>query len=139
MDVDQPEHIRHLTLGRFEERSGITGLELFFNFYALGPHAIANLRGRVEKLAAMEEFQDQFYRSLSTYSRLNDLHMDLALASCLAGSEETVVSLPDEEIHYVTASDLRKVLGEINSVMGTRLSISEESVITLPNDEGEGA
>jgi|GEM_PF-3420142 len=139
VDVFQPNSVRHLTLGRFEERSGITGLELFFTFYALGPHAIANLRGRVEKLAVMEEFQDQFYRSLSTYSRLNDLHMDLALASCLAGPEKTVVSLPDEEIHYVTDAGLHKVLGQINSIMGTELSISEDNVLTLPNEERGGA
>ncbi|HEY9081012.1 hypothetical protein [Magnetovibrio sp.] len=131
--------IRNLSLGRFEERSAITGLELFFNFYALGPHAMSNLRSRVEKLAAMEEFQDQFYRSLSTYSRLNDLHMDLILAACLAGPEETHVSLPDDDVHHVSDTDLRMVLGQINDIMGTNLSLSLEALPISSNDEGEQA
>ena len=124
-NVDQPGQVRHLRLGRFEERSGITGLELFFNFYTLGSHSIRNLRGRVEKLAAMEEFQDQFYRSLSTYSRLNDLHMDLALAACLSGPEKTFLCLPDDEVHHLTDTDLLKTLVQVNLIMGTNLYLSE--------------
>lgn len=110
-----------LSLGRFTERDNITGLELFFIFYAFGSHSMKELPDRVNELLTMQEFQDQFRRGLSTYSRLNDRYLDLLLASCLAGAGETRVSLPDEEILHVAEAQFESVVGRVNAIMGTKL------------------
>ena len=99
----------------------MTGLELFHNFYALGTHPINALRGRAAKLVAMEELRNFLVRGQSTYSRLNDLYLEMLLLACLAGPEDTAIELSYDVTHRATPSQIEDVLQRINAIMGTKL------------------
>jgi len=114
-------------LGRFAEKGGITGMELFHNFYAFGPHPIFALADRAEKLMAMRELQDLLQRGQSTYSRLNDQYLEMLLLACLAGPEDTVISLSYDATYRAPSSHVGDVLQQINMIMGTKLSIDTHS------------
>lgn len=112
-----------ITFGRYVGRGSITGMELFFNLYAIGPHSMLALPKRTSKLMEIEEFKDQLIRGLSTYSRLNDLYLDLLLTACLSGSGQKQVALPDEKFLHLTEARLESLLGEINAIMNTNLTM----------------